>query len=163
MATVTFYEKTGCSGNARQKALLVESGHRVEARDLRHTSWTNTALLAFLGGLPVTQWFNLSAPAIKSGEIVPEELDEAAALALLRDNPLLIRRPLLQVGEERKVGFDATAMHAWIGLTAIPDGNLEGCPHPAAEPCVFYVQTGSGGAMPCRFDKGATDAACCPP
>lgn len=134
MATITFYEKTGCSGNARQKALLAASGHEVLARDLRHKAWTNLALLEFLIGLPVAQWFNPAAPAIKSGEIVPGELDEPTALALLRDNPLLIRRPLLQVGEERRVGFDATAIHAWIGLADLPDENLETCRH-GDEPC----------------------------
>jgi len=134
MATITFYEKTGCAGNARQKKLLAESGHEVLARDLRHKAWTNLALLEFFIGLPVAQWFNLAAPAIKSGEIVPGELDEPTALALMRDNPLLIRRPLLQVGEERRVGFDATAIHAWIGLTDLPDENLETCRH-GGEPC----------------------------
>jgi len=129
MATITFFEKTGCSGNARQKALLAESGHEVLARDLRHKAWTNLALLEFFIGLPVAQWFNRAAPAIKSGEIVPEELDEPTALALLRDNPLLIRRPLLQVGDERRVGFDATAIHAWIGLKDVPDEDLEACRH----------------------------------
>ena len=134
MATITFYEKTGCAGNARQKKLLAESGHEVLARDLRHKAWTNLALLEFFIGLPVAQWFNPAAPAIKSGEIVPGELDEPTALALLRDNPLLIRRPLLQVGEERRVGFDATAIDAWIGLADVPDENLEACRH-GGEPC----------------------------
>lgn len=134
MATITFYEKTGCAGNARQKSLLAASGHEVLARDLRHKAWTNLALLEFFVGLPVVQWFNPAAPAIKSGEIVPGELDEPTALALLRDNPLLIRRPLLQVGEERRVGFDATAIDAWIGLTDLPDENLETCRH-GGEPC----------------------------
>lgn len=129
MAQITFYEKTGCSGNARQKKLLAASGHEVQARDLRHTAWTNTGLLNFLAGLPVGEWFNRAAPAIKSGEIVPEELDQTTALALLRDNPLLIRRPLMQVGDERKVGFDATAVHEWIGLTDVPDEDLESCRH----------------------------------
>jgi nitrogenase-associated protein len=101
----------------------------VLARDLRHKPWTNTALLEFLAGLPVAQWFNPSAPAIKAGDIVPGDLDEPTALALLRDNPLLIRRPLLQVGTERKVGFDAMAIHAWIGLKDVPDENLEACRH----------------------------------
>lgn len=129
MVTVTFFEKAGCAGNARQKALLAASGHEVLARDLRHKAWTNLALLEFFIGLPVAQWFNPAAPAIKSGEIVPAELDEPTALALMRDNPLLIRRPLLQVGEERRVGFDATAIDAWIGLTDVPDENLETCRH----------------------------------
>ncbi|MDZ4254490.1 MAG: ArsC/Spx/MgsR family protein [Sulfuritalea sp.] len=133
MATITFYEKTGCAGNARQKQLLLASGHQVLARDLRHKPWTNTALLEFFAGLPLAQWFNPSAPAIKSGEIVPGELDEPTALALLRDNPLLIRRPLMQVGEERRVGFDATAIGAWIGLQQVPEEDLEACRH--GTPC----------------------------
>lgn len=134
MVTVTFFEKAGCAGNARQKKLLAASGHEVLARDLRHKAWTNLALLEFFIGLPVAQWFNPAAPAIKSGEIVPGELDEPTALALMRDNPLLIRRPLLQVGEERRVGFDATAIDAWIGLKHVPDENLETCRH-GGEPC----------------------------
>lgn len=129
MANITFFEKTGCSGNARQKALLIASGHQVQARDLRDRWWTNVGLLGFLSGLPVTQWFNANAPAIKSGEIVPEELDEFTALALLRDNPLLIRRPLMQVGDERRVGFDAQSVNTWIGLCDVPTDDLETCKH----------------------------------
>ncbi len=129
MANVIFHEKTGCSGNARQKALLRQSGHEVDARDLRQSYWSNTRLLDFLGGLPVAEWFNRAAPAVKSGELVPEELDPPTALALLRDNPLLIRRPLLQVGEERRVGFDAERIDAWIGLADVPDADLEACRH----------------------------------
>jgi nitrogenase-associated protein len=149
MATVTFLEKTGCSGNALQKKLLAASGHEVQARDLRQVNWTNTSLLDFLAGLPVDRWFNRSAPAIKSGEIVPEELDEATALALLRDNPLLIRRPLLQVGKERMVGFDAERIHAWIGLHEMPAGDLEACRRAAAEPHVYYAHSVGGGAIRC--------------
>lgn len=160
MAQVIFFEKTGCSGNARQKALLAESGHEVLARDLRHKDWSNHALLKFLGGLPVVQWFNPSAPAIKTGEIVPGELDEPTALALLRDNPLLIRRPLLQVGEERHVGFDATAIDAWIGLARVPDENLEACRH-AATAHVVYAHTAGGGAYVCHFGDAPDHAGHC--
>jgi nitrogenase-associated protein len=153
MATITFFEKKGCTGNARQKALLIASGHQVLAHDLRDSLWSNAGLLEFLSGLPVAQWFNRSAPAIKSGEIVPEELDEPAALALLRDNPLLIRRPLLQVGEERRVGFDAQSINSWIGLRDVPTDDLEACqqaPIEPQEPHVYYVHSASGGAIRCH-------------
>ena len=129
MAEVIFYEKSGCSGNARQKALLKEAGHRVLARDLRDCLWTDSRLLEFLAALPVARWFNPNAPAVKSGEIVPATLDVLAALALLRANPLLIRRPLLQVGDELRVGFDAADINAWIGLGEVPDEDLETCRH----------------------------------
>ncbi len=131
MAIVTFYEKPGCKGNLRQKTLLAAAGHTVQARSLKAEPWTAAGLLAFLGPLPVADWFNRSAPAVKSGEIVPEALGFEHALHLLLENPLLIRRPLMQVGEERRVGFDAAAVHAWIGLggVTLPEGNIEACVH----------------------------------
>jgi nitrogenase-associated protein len=130
MATVTFYEKPGCSGNARQKQILEAAGHIVVARDLLGTPWGRMELLSYLDGLPVAEWFNRNSPAVKSGEIVPEECDEATALALLQRYPLLIRRPLLEVDGERRVGFDAAAIDAWIGLcTELSDEDLEACRH----------------------------------
>ena len=131
MAVVTFYEKPGCKGNLRQKTLLAAAGHTVQAKSLKVEPWTADRLLAFLGKLPVSDWFNPSAPAIKSGEIVPEDLGFESALHLLLDNPLLIRRPLMEIGEERQVGFDVAAVDAWIGLKNIelPEGNIEACVH----------------------------------
>ena len=130
MAVVVFYEKPGCSGNARQRALLEAAGHTVVAKDLLRTPWTRMGLHSFLDALPVAQWFNRNAPAVKSGEIVPEECDEATALALLQAHPLLIRRPLLEVDGVRRAGFDAAAIDAWIGLPgAAAAGDLEACRH----------------------------------
>ena len=109
MAVVTFYEKPGCKGNLRQKMLLAAAGHTVQAKSLKAEAWTADRLLAFLGKLPVSTWFNPAAPAIKSGNIVPENIGFEHALQLLLENPLLIRRPLMEVGDERLVGFDIAA------------------------------------------------------
>ena len=131
MAIVTFYEKPGCQGNARQKALLTAAGHDVVAKNLKAEKWSKARLGEFLGALPVAQWFNLAAPDVKSGEIKPEALSAEAAMDLLLANPLLIRRPLMEVGEERRVGFDTEAVAAWIGLgdAPVPAGNIEACAH----------------------------------
>ena len=131
MAVVTFYEKPGCKGNLRQKTLLAAAGHTVQAKSLKTETWTADRLLAFLGKLPISDWFNPAAPAIKSGEIVPDYLGFEDALHLLLDNPLLIRRPLMEIGEERLVGFDIAAVDAWIGLknVELPEGNIEACVH----------------------------------
>ena len=116
LATVLFWEKPGCAGNARQKALLAASGHLVSARDLRAENWTAERLRRFFGDRPVGEWFNRNSPRVKSGEVRPEALDEDAALALMLADPLLIRRPLLQVGERREAGFEPALVAAWIGL-----------------------------------------------
>ena len=130
MAHIIFFEKPGCGGNARQKALLRAARHTLDVLDLLHWPWTAESLLAFLAPLPVAEWFNRAAPRIKSGEVQPETLSTDAALALLLAEPLLIRRPLMALGEQRMVGFDAERVHAWVGLgpnapsAATP---LEGC------------------------------------
>lgn len=118
MATIIFYEKPGCINNTKQKALLQAAGHTLEARNLLTEAWTAARLWAFFGDLPVAEWFNRTAPQIKSGEIIPEQLAAETALALMIQSPLLIRRPLLQVGNQRAVGFDKNHLAAWIGLEA---------------------------------------------
>jgi len=135
MAEVVFYEKPGCAGNARQKALLEQAGHRLIVRDLLNTVWTDQTLRPFFGDHPVAEWFNRSAPAVKSGAVDPDALDEAAAMDLLLADPLLIRRPLMRVGDRCLCGFDADAVDAWIGLATRPAGSLEGCARPGTGPC----------------------------
>ncbi len=118
MAHVIFYEKPGCAGNARQKALLVASGHSVEPRNLLKARWDTADLRLYFGDKPIAQWFNHSAPRLKGGEIDPTTFAESAALELMIADPLLIRRPLMRVGERREAGFDPCVIEAWIGLAA---------------------------------------------
>jgi len=136
MATVVFYEKPGCSGNAKQKALLEAAGHTVVARDLLTTPWTREQLRSFFETLSVAQWFNRNAPKVKCGEIVPTDYDEDNALTLFLNVPILIRRPLLEVEDERRTGFDEAAIHDWIGLTEMSGDNLETCRR--KDPCHGY-------------------------
>lgn len=136
MAHVIFFEKPGCKNNTAQKAALAEAGHEVEARNLLAQPWTEAALRPFFGDFPVAQWFNPSAPRIKSGEVDPAAMDAAAALAMMLADPLLIRRPLMQVGDERRVGFDSAAVDRWIGLEAAALSLAEACPKGHdAQPC----------------------------
>ncbi|MBN8456048.1 ArsC/Spx/MgsR family protein [Accumulibacter sp.] len=157
MARVTFFEKSGCAANARQKALLLAAGHELDVRDLRRHFWSNLRLLEFFADLPVAKWFNPAAPAVRSGAIVPQALDEATALVLLRSNPLLIRRPLLQVGDERRVGFDAAAIDTWIGLRQVPPDELESCRSRRFADDGSAVAAADGGEAPRRRAEPAND------
>lgn len=129
MAIVQFYEKPGCINNTRQKAWLAASGHQVVAHNLLTTPWSAAELRAFFGELPVTNWFNMSAPRITAGEVDPAVLDADTALAMMVEDPLLIRRPLLEAAGVRRVGFDPAAVDNWIGLVADDnDADPEKCP-----------------------------------
>lgn len=136
MAHLVFFEKPGCGGNARQRAALQAAGHTLDRRNLLTTHWTPQSLLDFLAPLPVAEWFNRAAPRVKNGELVPEALDADEALMLLLDEPLLIRRPLMQHSGNgsRRVGFDTAAIHAWIGLApdATRSGQSQRAPLPAS-------------------------------
>ncbi len=116
MAHVVFFEKPGCGGNARQKALLRASGHEVEARSLLAESWTAENLRPFFGDKPVRDWFNPASPRVKSGEIARDALNELEALTLMIADPVLIRRPLMRVAERSECGFDQKLVSDWIGL-----------------------------------------------
>lgn len=116
MTAITFYEKPGCINNAKQKALLQAAGHTVAVRNLLAEPWTAARLLAFFRDRPVAEWFNRTAPAVKTGAVNPDRLDADTAIALMLADPLLIRRPLLQVGDRCEVGFDTDLVADWIGL-----------------------------------------------
>lgn len=137
MATVVFYEKPGCASNDRQKTLLAAAGHTVLARSVLTEKWNAQRLRAFFGELPVAEWFNASAPRVKSGEVRPETLAEPAALALMLSDPLLIRRPLMDVDGQCRAGFDPEVVHAWIGLaSAMPRASVEACAQEGeGQPC----------------------------
>ncbi|HLO83709.1 MAG TPA: ArsC/Spx/MgsR family protein [Nostocaceae cyanobacterium] len=140
MARVIFYEKPGCKNNTRQKVLLTAAGHEVISFSLLTEPWTVERLKSFFGDRPISEWFNKAAPRVKSGEVDPQKVDEQTALMMMLKDPLLIRRPLIEVGSRREVGFDVEKIDAWIGLKAVDESfkemsenlmqqDLQGCAH----------------------------------
>ena len=130
MAHVVFWEKPGCKGNEKQKDILIASGHQLEVRNLLTEAWTVERLRRFFGPRPVSEWFNPSNPKVKSGEIVPAAVAPERALAMMVEEPLLIVRPLMQVGNQRLAGFEVGQVHNWIGLelASIGPRNPQHCP-----------------------------------
>ena len=134
MTVLIFYEKPGCVGNARQKAVLRSQAVEFEVRDLLVEFWCADRLRPFFGTTPVPDWFNLSAPAVKSGEIDIQVCSEYQALTMMREQPLLIRRPLMELGNVRQAGFGPGPVTQALGLALEPAQDLESCPVDNAEP-----------------------------
>ena len=128
MSHVSLWWKPGCATNTKQIRLLEAAGCEVEVRDLLTEAWTPELLAGFFGSQPVAQWFNPAAPAVKAGSVVPAAFSPEVALARMVDEPLLIRRPLIEVAGERRAGFDP----AWLAARGIelPDADVpQGCSH----------------------------------
>lgn len=117
MTVVVFYEKPGCQTNARQKVLLERQGHELVVRNLLLEPWTEATLYPFLCNRPVADWFNPAAPGIRSGQIDPEAQDRNSAMQLLLQDPLLIRRPLLDTRFGKTAGFDDVDVLAALGVS----------------------------------------------
>lgn len=133
MAIVHFYEKPGCINNSRQKQMLAAAGHQLVVYDLLQFPWGRhkDQLRDFFADLPVAEWFNRSAPAVKNGTVIPEQASEQQALDWMVADPLLIRRPLMEADGKRRAGFDPVAVDAWLGLAEQDAGkadDLETCP-----------------------------------
>lgn len=120
MAEVIFYEKPDCAANAKQKKQLEAAGHVLEVRDLMAAAWTRDSLRPFFAERPVEQWINKLHPSVRSGAVTPATLTAEQALDLMIADPSLIRRPLLQVGDERRSGYDPNGLQDWIGI--LPKG-----------------------------------------
>jgi nitrogenase-associated protein len=134
MATIQFYQKPGCATNARQKRMLEAAGHIVIAKSLLAEPWTAERLHGFFGSMPLVAWFNPASPRIKSGEIAPETLDAATAIALMLDDPLLIRRPLVEADGHKCAGFDREPVTSLLGDR--PNADTDACSRPqATAPC----------------------------
>lgn len=130
MTAVVFYEKPGCATNSRQKQLLRAAGVDLQVRSLLDEPWTAEGLRRFFAGRPVVEWFNRAASAVKSGAVDPQQLSAEQALALMLAQPLLIRRPLIQLGAAHLAGFEPAALNTLLPpaqqLAESPRA-LEGC------------------------------------
>ena len=128
MALIHFYEKVGCGNNTKQKDLLIEAGHWLIEHDLLTHDWHSEPekLRSFFGDKPVVEWFNRAAPAIKNGELNPAEIDAEEAIALMLEQPLLIRRPLMEIENHRMAGFETSEVEQFLNLET--EGDLESCP-----------------------------------
>jgi nitrogenase-associated protein len=129
-----FYEKPGCVGNRQQKQLLHSHGFTLEVRDLLTHAWTADELRPFFTDKPVVQWFNQSAPMVKSGQLDIYKLNEQQALELMINDPLLICRPLLQYGDIKQSGFTTGPVLDHLNIMLEPDVDLQSCPMASDEP-----------------------------
>lgn len=128
MPALIFFEKPGCKGNANQQRLLKREGVDFLKRDLLSEHWSPEALRPFFDGMSVCDWFNPSSPRVTSGEVRIREVAEQEALALMIEDPLLIRRPLLQTGDLRQAGFEQGPVLDAIGVVVDGVGGLQSCP-----------------------------------
>ena len=115
MADIVFYEKPGCINGEKQKAILRAAGHNLNCLDILKHNWSRSELQEFVAGKSASDMMNHTAPAIKKGEIVPERLSAAEAMDLMVKDPILIKRPLIEVDGMKIQGFNDPRLVPYLG------------------------------------------------
>lgn len=110
-----FFEKPGCINGEKQKNILGQAGHALTCINILTFPWTRDALLKFVAGKEPVTMMNFMTPAIKSGDIDPAALSFEGAVALMAASPILIKRPLIRIGDLHIQGFADERLQPYIG------------------------------------------------
>ena len=97
------------------RASLLQEGVELEDRDFFADPLSERELRDLIGNRPASQIFSWNSPSFKKLGVTRENLDDDRLVQLMLDEPRLIRRPLVQVGEEVFVGTDKEAMERVLG------------------------------------------------
>ncbi|MDT8446589.1 MAG: ArsC/Spx/MgsR family protein [bacterium] len=119
-----FFEKPGCKNNTKQKKWLEGAECRLEVHDLLAYPFAADELAHFFRGRPRSDWFNQTAPRLKSGEFNPEGLSDTEVFEAMLKDRLLIKRPLIRRGQVRLVGWDAAQLAA-LGINGLAEAEAE--------------------------------------
>lgn len=115
MATVIFYEKPDCINGEKQKAILHRAGHELHCVNILTHPWNEENLLPFVAGKTPVSMMNATAPALKTGLIDPSLLSSEEAMSLMIQDPILIKRPLINVDDLCIQGFDDQRLRPYLG------------------------------------------------
>ncbi|MGE4457173.1 MAG: ArsC/Spx/MgsR family protein [Arcobacteraceae bacterium] len=124
---ITFYEKFGCAGNKKQKEILSLNGLSFHTQNILEMTWTKDTLAPFFDGLDKHEIINRFAPQIKNNEIDINSYSKDELLDMMCDNPILIKRPLLQIGQNYICGFDIPKINALLGIEICEHISLSTC------------------------------------
>lgn len=128
MSFIQFFEKPGCINGEKQKRILMEAGNTLECINILEHPWSREGLSLFFAMEDPTQIMNYTAPAIKYGEIVPEKLSYERAIMLMIENPILIKRPLIEVDGTFIQGFMDERLTPYLGAWTGED-DVVTCPN----------------------------------
>ncbi len=102
----TFYYKSTCSTCRKARALLAELGVATEERDMSKNPLTAAELQRLIGEREIVPFLNPRNDMYRERGMRTNPPGKAEAIALMAENPNLIRRPLLVDGETILYGYD---------------------------------------------------------
>ena len=97
------------------KAELSQKGIELDERDFFQDGFTEDELRALIGDRPVSGYFSYNSPSFRKMGLDRDQLADDQLLKMMVEEPRLVRRPLIQAGDELVVGTDKKAMARVFG------------------------------------------------
>lgn len=88
----------------------MQDGVELDERDFFSRRFTETELRQLIGEREPSELFSWSSPSFRKMGLKREHLTGRQLIEMMLDEPRLIRRPLIRVGDDLIVGTDKTAM-----------------------------------------------------
>ena len=95
------------------RELLAQNGYEVEERDYFKEPFTEaelSALVAEVGEPGVSAMFASRSPSLKKMGLTAAELSDDRKLALMLEEPRLVRRPIVRLGDRLIIGASVKAI-----------------------------------------------------
>lgn len=89
----------------------------LQERDLGKEPLSKAELEALIGTAEITEFLNTRSPAYRRLGLTEQPPSKAQAIALMAQDPNLIKRPITIKGRVKVVGFDATKLRTLSGLS----------------------------------------------
>ena len=92
------------------KAELSQKGISLDERDFFAQRFDEEEFRAIIGERPVADYFSFNSPSYRKLGLDRQDLSDEDLLGLMIEEPRMVRRPLVQVGDDLIVGTDKPAM-----------------------------------------------------
>ncbi len=88
----------------------MQAGLEVEERDFFQDPFTEAELRALVGSRSPADIFSWKSPSFRKMGIDRDSLDDDRMIALMLEEPRLIRRPITEIGDTLIIGTDSKAL-----------------------------------------------------
>jgi arsenate reductase/regulatory protein spx len=105
-ANIDFYCWNRCSTCRKTKEFLLEKKITFNERDFFKHKFNREEIESLLRGRPASEMFNPRSSSVKSMGLEPAKLSHDEIIDLMLQEPRLIRRPVIRVGDEVHFGAD---------------------------------------------------------
>lgn len=94
------------------RELLLQKGLDIKERDYFKDKFTEAEIRELAATVGVSEIFAWRSPSLKKMELVGKDLSESEMIQLMLQEPRLVRRPLVKVGDQLLVGANVKTMQA---------------------------------------------------